>query len=68
MRVADMGSSEAQRRASRKYNAEKTFRFTITLNKKYDADIIQKLDSVDSKPQYVRSLIRADIARSQEQE
>lgn len=38
-------STEAQKRASAKYDASNTVRITLKLNKKTDADIIQKLDS-----------------------
>lgn len=36
----------------------------ICLHREYDADVIAKLESVESKPAYIKSLIRADIART----
>lgn len=36
----------------------------ICLHREYDADVIDKLDSVESKPAYIKALIRADIART----
>ena len=36
----------------------------ICLHREYDADVIDKLDSVESKPAYIKALIRADISRT----
>lgn len=36
----------------------------LKLNKRTDADLIAKLDSVPSKQGYIKDLIRADLARS----
>ena len=33
----------------------------MKLNKKTDADILEKLESVDSKQGYIKELIRADL-------
>ena len=58
-----MAVSEAHKRASVKYNKEKTrqinFRFT-----EHDADILERLDAVPNKQGYIKALIRADIARA----
>lgn len=54
-----MGKYEAQER----YDKENTVRVTIKLNKKYDADIIEKLNSEPSKQGYIKALIRADIRK-----
>ena len=51
-----MGKYEAQAR----YDKENTIRFTIKLNKKTEADIIEKLNSVDNKQGYIKRLIRED--------
>ena len=51
-----MGKYEAQER----YDKENTIRFTIKLNKKTEADIIEKLNSVDNKQGYIKRLIRED--------
>lgn len=51
-----MGKYEAQER----YDKENTVRFTIKLNKKTEADIIEKLNSVDNKQGYIKRLIRED--------
>lgn len=56
-----MAQTEAQKRASRKYDLKATKHYGLKFTYKYDGDIIAKLDSVDSKNDYVRQLIRADI-------
>ena len=37
----------------------------ICLHREYDADVIEKLESVGSKPAYIKALIRADIAKNE---
>ena len=56
--------SEALDRARRKYDKENTVVVTIKLNKKTDADVIEKLASVDSKQGYIKALIRADMEKN----
>lgn len=55
--------SQAHNRATAKYDAANTTRFGIKLNNKTDADIIQKLQSVDSMQGYIKALIRADMEK-----
>jgi len=47
----------------RKYDKEHTKQFCVKMNLEYDADIIEKLASVESMNGYIKALIRADIAR-----
>ena len=49
-----------------RYQKEHTIQFNIRLSKKYDADIIEKLSSLDNmgKSTYIKKLIRRDIARA----
>lgn len=47
-----------------KYDKANTSRLMLKLNKKTDADILRKLGTVESKQGYIKSLIRADIAKS----
>lgn len=54
-------ASEAQIRASEKYDRANTIRISLKLNKTTDAEILQKLDSVASKQGYIKELILADI-------
>lgn len=51
-------------RAITKFTKEKTISVNLRLNKNTDADIIAKLETVDSKMGYIKSLIRADIAKN----
>lgn len=44
-----------------KYDKENTVQVKLKLNKKTDADILEKLESVDSKQGYIKELIRADL-------
>lgn len=55
-------ASEAQRRATKKYNATHIQKLKFNLNIKTDADILQKLESVSNKQGYIKALIRQDIS------
>jgi len=59
-----MAQTDAQKRAQARYNRQSTRQVPIRLNVHTDADILAKLDSVDSKAGYVKRLIRADIAEN----
>lgn len=54
-------ASEAQKRASLKYDSENTTQVKLKLNKVTDADILEKLQEVKSKQTYIKELIRKDI-------
>lgn len=54
-------ASEAQIRASEKYDRANTIRISLKLNRTTDAEILAKLDSVESKQGYIKALILADI-------
>ena len=49
--------------ASKKYAKANTTRFTLILNKKTDADVIERLNNLEgnSKRRYLIDLVRADI-------
>lgn len=51
-----MGKYESQK----KYDKENTIQVRLKLNKKTDADIIEKLNSVENKQGYLKNLIRED--------
>lgn len=57
-------TSEAQKRASTKYDLANTVQLKIKLNKNTDKDIIQRLSEVDQKATYIKSLIRQDMKKS----
>ena len=52
-----------QSEAKTKWDKENTTVVTMKLNNKKDADILEKLNSVDHKQTYIKRLIRADIAK-----
>lgn len=54
-------ASEAEKRAARKYDEAHTVQVKMKLNKKTDADILDKLDSVPNKQGYIKGLIREDL-------
>lgn len=56
-------TTEAQARATAKYDKENTVRLSLKLNLKTDSDILAKLESVESKQGYIKALIREDIER-----
>lgn len=56
-------SSHAQ--AASKYNKKATVQVPIRLNKNTDADILAKLETVESKQGYIKELIRRDMSRSE---
>lgn len=44
-----------------KYDKEHCVQIKMKLNKEYDKDIIEKLNSVDNKQGYLKFLIREDL-------
>lgn len=56
-----MATTEAQKRATRKYDEAHTRQIMLKLNTNTDADILEKLAQVKNRQGYIKSLIRADI-------
>lgn len=56
-------TSEAQKRASARYDKTHTVNQVIKLNLKTDADIIARLQGMGNKQGYIKRLIREDMAR-----
>ena len=54
-------ASEAKLRANSKSNKKNTKTICVRLSYNTDADIIKKLDEVDSKMGYIKELIRKDM-------
>ena len=54
-------ASEAKLRANSKSNKINTTMICVRLSYNTDADIIKKLDEVDSKIGYIKELIRKDL-------
>ena len=51
-----------------KYQKENTTQVNIRLSKKYDTDVIEKLNSLvdEGKSTYIKKLIREDLAKQSE--
>lgn len=56
-------ASDAQKRASAKYDKAHTKGFYLKLNKETDADIIKFLEDTDVKQGLIKSLIREYIVK-----
>ena len=54
---------QRQAASRRKYDSTKTKQYIMRLRLGADADVIGRLDSVPQKTEYLRRLIREDIAR-----
>ena len=60
---SDIMSTEAQIKASQKYNQNNTKIINLRLNNKTDADVIEWLEKQDNKAGYIKRLIREDMAK-----
>ena len=63
-----MTTSDAKIKANNKFNKANTRMVSLRLNYKTDADIIEKLDSVESKMGYIKTLIRKDLETERKNE
>lgn len=59
-----MAQKESVIKAVNKFNKEKTKSVQIRLNMNTDADILAKLDAVDSKMGYIKRMIREDMRKN----
>lgn len=55
--------SRRNREHQKRYVEKAVKQYSLPLNKATDADIIDRLDSVENRLGYIKSLIRDDIAR-----
>lgn len=53
--------TEAQKRAKMKYDKNNCVQILMKLNRNTDMDILSKLESVNNKQGYIKSLIRKDL-------
>lgn len=56
-------TTEAQKRAQKRYDEASRDKFRmihLKLNREADADVIEKLESVDNIQGYIKNLIRSD--------
>ena len=56
-----MGTSDAQKRAVRKYDEAHTKQVHLKLNTETDTDILEQLAAVGNVQGYIKSLIREDM-------
>lgn len=63
IRFQNKKTTPAQRAAIERYEAKTKAGVYLKLNKVTDADILAKLDQVESKQGYIKELIRADISK-----
>lgn len=55
--------TEAQKRASQKYKANKTKSIRLEFNIEHDADILARLNEVGNRQGYIKELIRTDMKK-----
>lgn len=59
-------TTEARKKANKRYDDNNTVQFKMKLNKNTDKDILERLDNVESKQAYIKRLIREDMHREAE--
>lgn len=57
-------ATEAQKRATIKYDAKNTRQYHLKLNLNTDADIMDRFDQVGSVQGYIKALVRMDIKKN----
>lgn len=60
-----MSIAEKKITPQQRYDSKNTVRYYLKLNKKTDSSIIKKLDTVENKQGYIKSLIIKDIAENE---
>lgn len=60
-------TSEAKMRANSKYEKKNIRQILLKFHKTHEAEIIEKLDSVPSKNNYIRQLILQDLEREKKE-
>lgn len=58
--------SEAKKRARLKYDGANTVQIKLKLNKKTDADILERFGEVGNKQGYIKRLVRKDLEEERE--
>lgn len=57
------GKAKSRTAEINRYNRENRTRYLLAYSNKYDKEVVQKLNSVENKADYVRSLILKDISK-----
>lgn len=60
-----MASTDAQKRASIKWNKANVRNFTVGFNVETESDLLTYLESKKNKTAYIKELIRKDMAHNQ---
>lgn len=55
--------TQAQKQAQARYDKRNTRQINLKLNLHTDADVLERLQSVDSMQGYIKRLIREDVAK-----
>lgn len=56
--------TESQRAADARYKAANTKQIKFVLNKRTEPDLISHLESIENVQGYIKSLVRADMAKT----
>lgn len=56
-----MTVSDAKKKANAKWNKKNLKQFIFAFNKNSDADVIERLERVPNRTDYIRELVRKDI-------
>lgn len=59
-------TTEAVKRASKKYDQQNTKMISVKLNKNTDADILKHIEKKANKQSYIKALIRKEIKGANE--
>lgn len=54
-------TTEANKRASKKYDQMNTKMISVKINKRTDADIFKHLENIGNKQSYIKALIRKEM-------
>lgn len=61
-----MAMTQAQLNAQRRYQNRVIAQVLVKLHREKDADILEKLETVESKNGYIKECIRRDLARERD--
>ena len=64
--VKHISTSEAKKRANKKYDAKTYKRYQLVIRKS-EQQVINTLDSMQSKSRYITELIKADISKKEQE-
>lgn len=59
-------ASEARKRANKKWKDKSVYRVSVDLHKEKYSEVIKRLESCDSKSQYIKDALTEKVKREQE--